>query len=886
MRFIIKFRWLIAVLILALTVTLSLTAPNLTELANEKGQTQLPSDVSSSQANQILEDAGLDDNTISVVVTLDETLNEDLETQLEDMIGEIEEFNGVQDVTTPFVEDEDIREQLMSEDEKTILIPVTVSGSDEEIEETADQIYEVVPDDITAYITGSSLINQDFAHSSKEGLKKTEIITIGLILGLLLLVFRSLITPFVPLITVGFTYLISQSLLAILVENVDFPISTFTQTFLVAILFGIGTDYCILLLTRFREELANGHDKVEATVTAYRTAGRTLFISGIAVLIGFAAIGFAKFAVFQSAVGVAVGVGILILILFTLLPLFMVTLGEKLFWPSKKVASHSNNKLWHFLGRNSVARPVLFLVIAAIVTVPFVLTYDGQVSFDNTEEISSDYKSIKGLNAISEAVGEGKAFPVKVVIKEDEELTTTETIPYLENISKAIEKVDNVDSVMTITQPTGDRIEDLYIDSQLGEVSNGINDAVDGMKEVQSGLTEVQNGLSQIADQAGAGSGSGGSLSEATNGLDQINQQLQGTTAQLSQTGNVQQAVPQLQAISGQLGEVQAGLEQANAQLAGQQEQVGELTSSLNQLAEGVESANNGLTEISDGLASAADTLNNMSESPTVRDTGIYLPEETLENEDFGQSIDNYSFADGEGITMDVVLEVNPYSEEAIDTVRQIKEAVDNEIIDTPFENAEIAYGGVSSSNADLEELSTTDLSRTMVIMMVGLFIVLTILFRSMIMPVYMIASLLLTYYTAISIAEMIFVNLMDYSGISWAVPFFSFVILVALGIDYSIFLLDRFSEEVKAGIDKGMVTAMTKMGTVIITAAIILAGTFGAMMPSGVLTLVQVASVVIIGLLLYGLVILPLLVPSIVVTLGEGNWWPFTRKKDKTGEM
>lgn len=145
-----------------------------------------------------------------------------------------------------------------------------------------------------------------------------------------------------------------------------------------------------------------------------------------------------------------------------------------------------------------------------------------------------------------------------------------------------------------------------------------------------------------------------------------------------------------------------------------------------------------------------------------------------------------------------------------------------------------------------------------------------------------MIASLLLTYYTSISITELIFVNGLGNAGVSWAVPFFSFVILIALGVDYSIFLLDRFKEEVHLGIEQGVVRSMSKMGSVIITAAIILAGTFAAMMPSGVNTLMQVASVIIIGLLLYGLVILPLFIPAIIATFGEGNWWPFGRKKGK----
>ncbi|WP_077307433.1 MMPL family transporter [Terribacillus halophilus] len=881
MRTIIRFKWLIAVVVLLLAIGLTIFSPNLTQLASEKGQTQLPEDAVSIRASEILENAGENSNSLSAVFVLDEALNEDSEKMIQGVIDKVEKIDGVNEITTPLTDNQDIQDQMTSEDKKTVMMPITVEGSDEEIEKIADEIYEAVPEDTTAYVTGASLINQDFANTSEDGLKKTELITVFIIVGLLLVVFRSIVTPFVPLITVGITYLISQGILAILVDTLDFPISTFTQTFLVAILFGIGTDYCILLLSRFREELANGHGKVEATVTAYRTAGRTLLISAIAVFVGFASIFFAKFAIFQSAVGVAVGVAVLLIVLVTVLPLFMVTLGEKLFWPSKKAASHGDNKLWHFLGRHSVARPVLFLAITAVITVPFVLTYDEQVSFNSTEEISSDYKSIKGLNAIGDAIGKGEAMPIQIVIKDDENLTTSNTLPYLDPLSDAINKIDHVEKVRTATQPTGDKIDDLYVDAQNGQIADGINDAVTGIGDVQDGLTQVQDGLNQITGQAGnAGGSSGGGLSQATEGLGQVNTALQQVSTQLQQTGNVQQASAQLTGISQQLGEIQAGLEQANTQLQGQQEQVGTLTDSLQQLADGVGSANEGLTQVSDGLTTAADTLQAISDSESVRDTGMYIPEDALEG-DFQESIDTYAFNDGEGVTIDVVLDADPYSEEAIRTLDTIKERVSAEVEGTPYENAEIVYVGVTSTNADLEELSTTDLSRTMVIMMVGLFLILTLLFRSMIIPAYMIGSLLLTYYTAISITELIFVNGLDYAGVSWAVPFFSFVILISLGVDYSIFLLDRFTEEARDDLNGGMIHSMKKMGSVIITASIILAGTFAAMMPSGVLTLLEVATVIIIGLLLYGLVILPLLIPAIAVTLGELNWWPFKRKRD-----
>src|SRR5690625_2205796 len=103
---------------------------------------------------------------------------------------------------------------------------------------------------------------------------------------------------------------------------------------------------------------------------------------------------------------------------------------------------------------------------------------------------------------------------------------------------------------------------------------------------------------------------------------------------------------------------------------------------------------------------------------------------------------------------------------------------------------------------------------------------------------------------------------------------------LIALGVDYSIFLMNRFNEYDRHLIYEGMMKTMRNMGTVIISATIILGGTFAAMLPSGVLSLLQIATTVIIGLALYALVILPLLTPICVKLLGEYNWWPFMFKK------
>ncbi|MGB3260382.1 MMPL family transporter [Paenisporosarcina sp.] len=866
MKTILKWKWPITIGLLAITILLFILAPNLTKQAEEAGSFQLSEEASSQQAARMLADAGESDQTISVVVQLDKALADEDREQLDSMAKEIATLSEtVTSVLNP-VESEELESQLVSEDKKTVLIPITVDGSDEDVNEVATEIRDsIIPSDLTAYVTGEAIINNDVNKSAQEGLKRTEIITVVLIFGLLLAVFRSIVTPFIPLVAVGITYLLSQSLVAFFIDWFGFPVSNYTQIFLVAILFGIGTDYCILLLSRYKEELSAGHAVEEAIVNTYKTAGRTLLISGLAVFIGFFAIGFADFPIFKSAVAVAVGIAILLLVLFTIVPVFMVVLKEKLFWPSKKSAAHHDSKLWVWMSKLSVNRPVLSMLVVAIITVPLLLTYDNSLSFNTVDEIGSDYESVQGLRAIENGFGKGDSLPVQVIIESDENLANEEMIPYVERLSQRFEQIEGVEKIRTVTRPTGEIIEDLYVDRQIGLMADGLTEAREGLTEIGAGLEQIQNGL--------AGAGNSGGLGEVAAGLGQLNDQLALTAQGLQQTGNVQQTVGALNAISGQLGQIQQGL--AGASDGGE---------GLSQLTEGLAASNKGLTQIAEGLTEVSDMMKNMSESDSVRDTGLYIPAGTLENEKFSQVLDRYTFADGKGIKMEVVLSDDPYSPEAIETVQRLKNAVAAEVKGTPFADANIAFGGISSVNSDLADISSSDFSSTVMIMLVSLFVVLTILFRSMIMPLFMIGSLLLTYFTSIAIAELIFGNLLGYDGISWAVPFFGFVMLVALGVDYSIFLLDRFREEAESGLSvrEAMRISMTKMGTVIITAAIILAGTFGAMMPSGVLSLMQIASIVVIGLLLYGLIVLPLLIPAITVSFDRGVWWPFGIKKNK----
>ncbi|MBM7580446.1 MMPL family transporter [Jeotgalibacillus terrae] len=880
MKQILKFKWPITIGMIILTAALFLIAPNLTQQAEEAGTFQLPENAPSQRAADILNDAGAGEETISLVYQLDSEAGQAVRDDISEAAQKIEEIGDpVSSVLDPF-DSPELEEQLVSEDGKTILVPVTVDGSQEEIITLSENIKSTVIDDNQdVFITGESIINNDVNKSAQDGLKRTEIITVVLIFGLLLAVFRSIVTPFIPLVAVGISYLLSQSVVAFFIDWFNFPVSNYTQIFLVAILFGIGTDYCILLLSRYKEELGAGHPVTDSIINTYKTAGRTLYISGLAVFVGFFAIGFADFPIFKSAVAVAVGIAVLLLVLSTIVPFFMALLKEKLFWPSKKSASHSDSRLWLLMSKLSVSRPLTSMLVVAVITVPLLFTYDDALSFNTVDEIGDDYESVQGLRAIEEGFGQGDSLPVTVILSDEESLVSENIVPYIEKISQELENTEGVDSVRAITRPTGSPLEDLYADTQLGLISDGLNEAVTGLNEVQGGLSEVTSGLDNIVSQIPDSSSASG-IGEAAAGISEINTQLGQVTQGLQQSGNIQQAAGQLNALSQGLTEIEQGLSGAAGQIESASGQTAGLRDGLTQLSEGVSSSNEGLTQISEGLTSAADQLAQMSDSETIRDTGVFIPEGTLENEDFNQVIERYAFDENRGMKIEVILSDDPYSPAAIETVERIEETVQRTITDTPLEQSELAISGVSSINRDLNNISTSDFSQTVTIMLISLFVILAIIFRSVIMPLYMIGSLLLTYFTSVAIAELIFVNGFGYDGISWAVPFFGFVMLVALGVDYSIFLLDRFREETaQYSVSEALKVSMAKMGTVIITAAIILAGTFGAMIPSGVLSLVQIATIVITGLLLYGLIILPLLIPAVTVSFGKGIWWPFKTK-------
>ncbi|MGM9955459.1 MAG: MMPL family transporter [Peribacillus sp.] len=1037
MRAIIKAKWAIVIIWIALTVGILFIAPNMAELVKEKGQLDVPKEYSSGMANELLKQVqNEDESQVALVFHSEKKLTAGERQDIEKGIQRLEENKGelgIKEILTHFKEPS-LKEQLVSKNQSTILTSITMTKGDREAKDVIDALYKELDQiDVDHYYTSSWIIDEDLNTNSQEGLKKTEGITVIFILVVLLVVFRSVVTPLIPMITVGFTYLCSQSIVSFLVDRWDFPISSYTQIFLVGILFGIGTDYCILLLSRFKEELSGQESLTEAIVETYRTAGKTVFFSGLTVMIGFAAIGFSTFKLYQSAAAVAIGVFILMVALYTIVPFFMAVLGKKLFWPSKGKLEHSDSKLWGRLGNFSLNRPLLALLIVAIVCVPFLLMYEGKISYNSLEEAGNDVPSIMAFNIIADEFGPGQTMPTQIVIQNDERMDSEDYVGLAEKISVEITKVDDVDVVRSVTRPTGEPIEDLFVSNQaktlekgIGEGNQGIEQISDGLKTAGSelsesgprlkkatdgigglisGTNELKNGVGQVETaltsiEAGIRDGSLGTgdvkkgledvksnleklatgsgkllegYQQSTSGLNELKggykdiqtnlnevsksltglnasfEKMEASNPELQQDVNYQTIKQTVQGAQSGLGSMAAGLTELNKNLglvsgglntanksmaeivngqkalgkgltqlitgvdtlqkglttmangqseviknlsqfeggltslsSGQQELLNGFSSmggQLNQLEDGLNKSADGLNEVHDGLSSAQGYLSGLAKTDKTV-TGMYIPKEVLESKEFGESLNTYLSEDGKVMTLDVIFKTNPYSNESIEQIDRIEDAVKNVTKGTKLENANIAIGGITSTHHDLSMMSEADFSKTVVLMLSGIAIVLFFMFRSLVMPIYLIVSLVLTYFTAAAITELIFVNILGYAGIGWAVPFFAFVILIALGIDYSIFLMDRFNEWKGKPVKEAMYLSMRKMGTVIISAAVILGGTFAAMMPAGVLSLLEIATLILVGLALYAFIILPLFIPVMVATFGKANWWPFVNQQ------
>jgi RND superfamily putative drug exporter len=221
-------------------------------------------------------------------------------------------------------------------------------------------------------------------------------------------------------------------------------------------------------------------------------------------------------------------------------------------------------------------------------------------------------------------------------------------------------------------------------------------------------------------------------------------------------------------------------------------------------------------------------------------------------------------------VLLQAVLDDPADSEAAVSTVERVRNAVH------AVPNADAKVGGQTAIQLDVQSASRHDRELIIPIVLVVIFIVLSVLLRALVAPLLLIATVVLSFAATMGVSALVFNHLFDFPGADTAMPLFGFIFLVALGIDYNIFLMTRVREETQTSdTRKGTLRGLAVTGGVITSAGVVLASTFAALSVIPVLFLAQIAFIVAFGVLLDTVVVRSLLVPALTVDIGRRIWWP-----------
>jgi RND superfamily putative drug exporter len=347
-RFVARVPLVVALAWFALAGVLFLVAPPLREVAVQDSSAFLGEEEPSVRGAVELARLWPDDdigNTGVLVFRRDRGLtpaDEDVIREVEAWLNSSAAPDNVRSTQSPYSRPE-LDEALRSPDGKVILLvtlfetaPFTPE-TDAGVEAIRAHVERTVPDDLTVHLTGNAGVATDQSKAINEAVARTTVITLVLVVLILLWVYRSPVTALVPLTTVGVALGVSQGVIALLAER-GFDVAGIVETFMVVIIFGAGTDYCLFIVSRFKEELVGQEpsERRRVLVGTMAIIGGVIASSAATVIVGFASQGVARFGLYRTT-GPAMAIAVVITLLagLTLTPALLALFGRWAFWPWK-----------------------------------------------------------------------------------------------------------------------------------------------------------------------------------------------------------------------------------------------------------------------------------------------------------------------------------------------------------------------------------------------------------------------------------------------------------------------------------------------------------------------------------------------------------------------
>tara|TARA_Y100000588_G_scaffold394638_1_gene516211 strand:+ start:3680 stop:5992 length:2313 start_codon:yes stop_codon:yes gene_type:complete len=232
---------------------------------------------------------------------------------------------------------------------------------------------------------------------------------------------------------------------------------------------------------------------------------------------------------------------------------------------------------------------------------------------------------------------------------------------------------------------------------------------------------------------------------------------------------------------------------------------------------------------------------------------------------------------------LQVILDTDPYSTAAMDIISDLRKTTNTAIAQTTLSSYEIVIGGETAVNTDTRASINRDILFVAPLIILAIWIILVLLLRSLVAPTFLVVSVLISFLAALGLSVLVFQGLLGHQGVAYSLLPWMFIFLVALGVDYNIYIMSRVREEIRRfGLIDGTREAISQTGGVITSAGLILAGTFSVFTTLPLRDLFQLGFAVAVGILLDTFIVRALLVPSVVLLLKKWTWWPSTIGSEK----
>jgi RND superfamily putative drug exporter len=910
-----RFSVLIALFWLALAVVTNVFVPQLENVAERHNVSLSSPDAPSLQASKEIGRKFQEfdsDSAAMVVLEGDQPLGADAHHYYDGLVQKLAKDTKHVEHIQDFWGDPLTAAGSQSPDGKAALVQVYLDGNQGTslANESVDSIRKIVDDSppppgVRAYVTGAAPLVTDQFEVGRHGTLKTTLITIGVIMVMLFVLYRRFTTVILVIFTVMIELTASRGVVAVLANANVIELSTYSTNLLTLLVIAAGTDYAIFLLGRYHEARHIGQDRVTAYATMYRGTSHIILGSGLTIAGAVACLTFTRLPYFNSlGIPAAIGVCVALIAALTLAPAVL-SIGRHfgLFEPARPMRTRG----WRRIGTAIVRWPGPILVVTVGIALIGLLALPGyKTSYDARPYMPATAPANVGYAAAERHFSKARLNPELLMVEADHDLRNPTDMILLERVAKAVFHTDGIAQVQSITRPLGTPLDHTSIPFQISAGnSSQINNlpfqearAADLVKQVKV----IDDSIDILRQQYGLQQQSGAITDEQTKafqGTVATAQDLRDKIANFDDTfrplrnyfywephcfdipachaiRSVFDTLDGIDALTDQLADVAGSIAKLDAlqpellalippQIANQQTN-SDLTMTNYATTSGLYDQSEAALQNSTALGQAYDA--------SKTDDSFYLPPEAFTNPEFARGLKLFLSPDGKAARMIITHDVDPATPQGISHIDAIRHAAQEAVKGTPLAGSKIYLAGTAATYKDIQDGAKYDLLIAGIAALSLILLIMMFITRSLVAALVIVGTVALSLGASFGLSVLIW---QDIFGIDlyWIVLALAVILLLAVGSDYNLLLISRFQEEIHAGLKTGIIRAMAGSGSVVTAAGLVFAATMASFVFADLTILGQIGTTIALGLLFDTLIVRSFMTPSVAALLGRWFWWP-----------